>query len=170
MDVLPTVLSLTGVGLPEGVPIELDGSDLSPLLRGGQESELAGDGAIVENDGAGTIKPVRAVAAWADGPRGRRRYKYIYVHGFPEQLYDLVDDPDEWRDLSTDGAHAEVLARLRERVMEGWDPADVEQRVVASQRVRDFVKRALGAGEWTPWDYRPEFEFAKGRPVAAGRG
>lgn len=35
-----------------------------------------------------------------------------------EQLYDLLLDPNEGRDLSSDPAHAEVLTELRERLDE----------------------------------------------------
>jgi choline-sulfatase len=161
VDLYPTLLSLLGIGMPQDVDFELDGRDLTTLFTG-DESER--DGAIVENFGAGTIRPVRALAAHAAGPHGRRRYKYIHVHTLPEQLYDLDADPGEWHDLAADPAHAAVVAALRERLLANWDSADVERRVVASQHRRDFVKRALNAGQWTPWDYTPQFESAKGRP------
>jgi choline-sulfatase len=167
VDLYPTLLSLLGLEWPEDLPNELDGRDLASLL-GSDVGGVQADGAIVENYGAGTMKPVRALAAHGDGPNGRRRYKYIHVHGLPPQLYDLDADPDEWHDLSGDPAHAPVAAALRERLLAGWDGADVERRVVASQHRRDFVKRALNAGQWTSWDYRPEFEVAKGRPARSG--
>ena len=32
------------------------------------------------------------------------RYKYIYVHGHGEQLFDLQADPGEWHNLAGDPA------------------------------------------------------------------
>lgn len=61
----------------------------------------------------------------------------FWQHRGHEELYDLVNDPDEVNDLANDPGHAEVLARLRERLddhmltigdqgfrPEGGDPAD----------------------------------------------
>ncbi|CAA9231521.1 MAG: Choline-sulfatase [uncultured Chloroflexi bacterium] len=167
VDLYPTLLSLLGLDWPVDLPHEMDGHDLSPLLAvpaNGSSGRARPDGAIVENYGAGTMKPVRALAAHAEGPHGRRRYKYIYVHDLPPQLYDLDDDPGEWHNLADHPAHAPVAAVLRDRLLAGWDGAEIERRVIASQHQRDFVKRALNAGEWTSWDYRPEFDAAKGAP------
>ena len=44
------------------------------------------------------------------------RYKYILWEGFPPQLFDLRDDPDELVDLGGDPAHADVRADLHEQL------------------------------------------------------
>jgi choline-sulfatase len=157
VDLLPSLLALLGIARPPDVPLDLDGRDLAPLLRGDPGST---DGAvhgaheaIVENYGSGTLRPVRAVV--------QGRFKYVHVNDLPPQLYDLERDPHEWRNLAGREDHAEVEAALRARALDGWDPDEVERRVVASQRVRDFVKRALDAGLAHPWDYQPLFDASR---------
>ena len=40
-------------------------------------------------------------------------------------------------------------------MLKDWDPAVTERNVLASQRLRMFLKDALYEGEYTPWDYQP---------------
>src|SRR5579884_2548804 len=70
VDLYPSLLSMAGVEIPLELPLELDGHDFTPLLRG----ELVDwpNEVFVENYGAGTIKPVRALV--------KDRYKYVEVY------------------------------------------------------------------------------------------
>ena len=52
----------------------------------------------------------------------RGRWKYCYYHGYPDQLFDLDDDPDEMVDLARDAGHRAVRDELRALVLEDWDP------------------------------------------------
>lgn len=61
------------------------------------------------------------------------RYKYIHYEGYPPQLFDLAEDPEEISDLVCDPAHAAVAERLRARVFDGWNPAEVERRMREKQ-------------------------------------
>jgi choline-sulfatase len=171
VDLYPSLLSLAGVDLPADVPLELDGHDFLPHLQTGARSHASAvtsaaaggaptvadaawpDEAIVENYGSGTLRPVRAIVH--DG------WKYVHVNDLPPQLYDLRSDPDEWYNLAGRPEHADREAALRTRLFEGWDPVDVERRIVASQRVRDLVKRALDVGLDHPWDYQPLFDASR---------
>ncbi len=181
VDLYPSLLSLLGLEVPQDVPLELDGHDFTPLLRGVAPAGVAPAGmapagvalvarggpgggtppwpdeVIIENYGAGTIKPVRAIVGHVDG----RRFKYIHVHELPPQLYDLDADPGEWHNLANDPAYATVAAGLGTRLLDGWDGAEVERRIIASQRRRAFVKRALDVGHYHPWDYQPLFDASR---------
>jgi choline-sulfatase len=143
------VLDLAGIAPEGGFPHPLDGHSLLPLLRA--ERPLAWpDEAIVENLGEATISPIRALV--------RGRHKLIYTHGQPDQLHDLEADPLEWTNLAPpDGppAAAALAEGLKSRLLDGWDPARADQEVRQSQHRRAFLKEALFAGRYAPWDYQP---------------
>jgi hypothetical protein len=47
------------------------------------------------------------------------KYKYIYyAHDGREQLFDLVDDPSELRDLAAKSAYRSALLQWRQRMVE----------------------------------------------------
>jgi choline-sulfatase len=146
VDLYPTMLDLAKVPIPAGFPHHLAGRSLAPFLRGEQPADWPNE-VIVENNGEGTIKPIRALI--------KDHFKFIYTHGHPDQLHDLQDDPHEWRNLADDPAYAEIARDLRARLMDRWDPAETERRVRDSQRLRAFLKEALFEGTYAPWDYQP---------------
>jgi arylsulfatase A-like enzyme len=47
-----------------------------------------------------------------------RRYKYLHYLGFPPQLFDLNNDPDELIDLGRSPAHADIRAELQTRLFD----------------------------------------------------
>lgn len=62
------------------------------------------------------------------------RYKLIYYHGYPCQLFDLQDDPEERCDLAEDHSHAQIRDRLLERVLADWKPEQVGSEILARER------------------------------------
>ena len=117
MDVMPTVLELSG----EPVPDHVMGRSLLPILR---------DGA----DPSRHRKTVRCEYLDAiDQPDGTRatmlrdkRYKLVIYHGHGlGELYDLEDDPGEFVNLWDDPGHLEVKLRLMhqsfDKAMEALD-------------------------------------------------
>jgi arylsulfatase A-like enzyme len=61
------------------------------------------------------------------------RWKLVYYHGMPAQLFDLEDDPDESRDLAADPEHAVLRDALIARVLDGWDPDAIRQRMAEKE-------------------------------------
>ena len=59
------------------------------------------------------------------------RWKFIDYDDHPPQLFDLTDDPDELVDRAADPACASVVAELRARVRDGWDPAQIRAKMAA---------------------------------------
>lgn len=98
-DIMPTLLDLAGVDIPSAV----DGRSVASIWE----------------------DPAADWRAYAFGSFQRRhygltdnRFKYMYwVEGGIEQLFNVEEDPDETRDLSTDPAHAETLATWRGRLV-----------------------------------------------------
>ncbi len=135
IDILPTVLELAGVEVPRGV----QGRSLGALLRGertehrdvvlcqgGQEPEMF-DRVVAPN---AKPRPCRAyqqkqqalyeepwINARAKMIRGHR-WKYTWRLGGPEELYDLVEDPWELRNLAGDPRHAFTLNEWRLKLIQ----------------------------------------------------
>jgi choline-sulfatase len=81
----------------------------------------------------------------------RGRYKLIYTHGHPDQLYDMVADPNELHNIASSAD--EVLAGLRNELLSWWHPEQIRNAVLASQTRRRFIKE-LPSEMRPPWDYQ----------------
>ncbi len=135
VDLLPTLVDIAG----GSVTLPCDGESLEPALTGGPTRDLA----ISDYYGIGPCVPHRMVR--------RGRFKLIYTHDHPDQLFDLEHDPDELHNLASDPLHAETLSRLKAILLEGWDPVEIDEKVRISQAERLFLKATPGTTE--DWDF-----------------
>jgi arylsulfatase len=100
-DLLPTLASLAGLHLPR----EVDGIDLSPLLRGEEFTEREFIVSYCLSD------PTQLYMI-AD-----KRFKYAYSQaGGTEELYDLLKDPDELLNVVGDPGTDETIQTMRKRL------------------------------------------------------
>ncbi len=102
-DLMPTLLDLAGLPIPESV----DGRSLAPFLRGERpvwRDYLHGEHALLDQS-----------LQWVtDG-----KTKYCWASGAgSEELFDLVADPDETRNLAGDPAHTGCRDLWRARLVE----------------------------------------------------
>jgi arylsulfatase A-like enzyme len=97
LDVYPTVADMLGVVKRS----DLDGRSLMPLI---QDPNAKWAHTAISAIGRGTFS-VRA-ANW----------RYIRYFDGSEELYDLKNDPDEWRNVIDDPQHAKVVQRLSKQV------------------------------------------------------
>lgn len=125
-DIAPTIHAMTGLappalarfdsergGVVEDLPA-LPGRSLLALCS----PEPAGawrDAVYVESYGAYWVQRPEA---WARTVRTARHRYTLYVGDRSEQLYDLVDDPGEQRNLAHDPAHRATRQELRDRLLE----------------------------------------------------
>lgn len=117
-DIFPTLCGLTGTPLIE----DLDGIDLTAAVRGDACSALAArPGVIVENLGKG-YRMIRSP-----------RYKYIACHTYEDLAFDLIDDPDEQRNLAGRAA-GETAAELEELKSVLFDGFDFAEAIEATRR------------------------------------
>ena len=130
-DLFPTLCGLAG----SQAPPDLDGKDLTPTLHGERNPPLTErDGVIVES-----LAP-----RWEEGTEFRAirsaRLKYIAFRDCEDLAFDLVDDPDEQRNLIPDasGETAEELDRLRAKLYEGFDfDSDCDRMKARDRELRD---------------------------------
>jgi choline-sulfatase len=141
VDILPTLCELAG-GTPR-YATPLDGRSLRPQLAG----DIGSDEVIGEYLAEGAVAPLVMIK--------RGRYKFVHSPVDPDQLYDLLDDPDEVRNLAPVPQQAGRVQEFRTEVARRWDMPALHAAVVASQQRRHLVYEALRSGRYTPWDFQP---------------
>jgi choline-sulfatase len=142
VDIVPTLSGLAGIA-PAAFATPLDGHSLIPQLEG----DAGRDEVIGEYLAEGAIAPLVMIK--------RGRYKFVHSPVDPDQLYDLIDDPDELRNLGHSAEHAPLCRELRAEVARRWDIPALHAAVIASQQRRHLVYAALRTGRYTPWDFQP---------------
>jgi choline-sulfatase len=142
VDVLPTLCELAG-GKAMDYATPLDGRSLAPQLAG----HAGTDEVIGEYFAEGAIAPLIMIK--------RGRYKFVHSPVDPDQLYDLLDDPDELVNLAPAPQHAQRVRDFGAEVARRWNMEELQRAVVASQQRRHLVYEALRRGRYTPWDFQP---------------
>jgi len=136
IDLIPTFLD--ALGQPPDQQ-RLEGMSLLPLVHG--STARLKDAAFSELDYA--FYPARA--ALGLGPNSARavmvceaRWKYVFYLGFPPQLFDLVNDPDELVDQGQNAAYAAVRASLHDRLV-AWMAHRRNRATMADSSVDDLL-------------------------------
>lgn len=150
-DLAPTFCDLAGTApLPQA-----DGDSLLPLLADPAAPWLDETVSEYVSDGVPGWTGGRMVAS-----RMLRcgRWKLVYHHGHPDQLFDLETDPDEMHDLSGRAEYAALQRQMRARVLADWDPEAILARVRA--HVADQALLAQWAAKVEPdeilrWQMKP---------------
>jgi choline-sulfatase len=166
VDVAPTLMELAGCRMSE-CATALDGASLVRELAGGKgspgESSTGVDAPRNDTPGSdavfGEYLAEGAIAPLVMIKRGR--YKFVHSPADPDQLYDLVDDPDERTNLAPSAPHAAHVREFRAEVARRWDLPALHAAVLESQRRRHLVYRALRAGRYTPWDFQPSRDASR---------
>ncbi len=149
IDVLPTLIELAG-GEPEReLAGPIDGGSLMPHLRG----ESGHDEVFGEYLAESAVAPLVMIR--------RGRHKFVHAPGDPDQLYDLLADPDERVNRAGHPEHADLVAAFRAEVARRWDLPALDAAVRDSQRRRRLVDAALTTGASRPWDFQPFRDASK---------
>jgi choline-sulfatase len=156
LDLLPTLVGLAnadsnagpdaGAEQPMDVVGPLDGRSLLPHLSGHPDR----DEVALEYLAEGAVAPIVMVR--------RGRHKFIHSPADPDQLFDLVADPDEQVNLAGNRSSADLIARLQREVASRWNIQALDREVRQSQQRRIAVSRALGTGLQTAWDFTPAYD------------
>jgi choline-sulfatase len=151
LDVLPTLVEMANGGKAGDYADAIDGTSLRTCLEGGRIEE---HGAVyAEALCEGAIAPVVMIR--------RDHYKYVYSQPDPPQLFDLAADPDELNNIADQPAYRELCRHFKDEIIANWNLEEIHQQVLASQRRRKLVDRALRQGTNSPWDFQPFQEAAQ---------
>jgi choline-sulfatase len=145
VDILPTLTELASGKTQLEYAEPPEGRSLVPVLDGGDT--LSDDPVYGEMLFETTIAPVLMIRD--------KRYKYIYCEKDPELLFDLESDPDELNNLASDPDFQEIRQCFYNQVMRKWDLEPLTEQVLASQKRRKVVDKALKTGRRTSWDFQP---------------
>ena len=142
------------------------GAPALPHAQGRSFMEVARDAGASWLDETFVEHCTDSVPAWTGGrPVQQRmvrsgRWKLVYYHGEPLQLYDLHADPHERNDLSGHPDLRDVQARLLARVLEDWNPDAIAERIRERRRDKDIIDqwaRNVRPPDVFRWNLRPEF-------------
>jgi len=142
-DLVPTALDWAGV--PQENRLSLDARSLVPLITGSDEERV-----VFSEFHSDKVKAPCFMVR-------RGKYKYIYIHGFDPQLFDLEADPGEWNNLAGDPEMSDVEQKLRSLILNRFDPDAIAQAVAGSIHRREIIKKAMICTS-THWDYSPYFD------------
>lgn len=143
IDLLPTLVELATGERNPAWPDPVDGRSLVPHLQ----NEGGHDETFGEYLAEGAIAPIVMIR--------RGRYKFIHTPADPDQLFDLVADPNELVNLAGDFAQADTVAAFRAEVRARWNLDALHGEVLASQRRRRFHYAASTQGRIQAWDWQP---------------
>jgi choline-sulfatase len=142
LDITPTILDL--VGFAKSRRFTTDGTSLVSLLEGREQpdrivfSEMHSEGVYT------TCFMVR-----------KGKYKYIYIHGHDEQLFDLERDPKEWDNLANQDDYDTVREELKKCILDRFNPDQIEKQLRDSLQRRQFLKSAMEK-TGRDWKFDPE--------------
>jgi len=150
VDIFPTLVDIGGATADEHTRV-LDGESLVRIAT--HHHEFGGRRVFSEYHSLGAYAPCFMVRD--------NRYKYVYVHGYGRQLFDLAVDPGERTNLISTGERPEVERRLHHAIEERFDISAIESAVEESIARRLSMKEAMKRAHVT-WDYQPQFDPKKG--------
>ena len=124
MDIFPTILEATGVNAKDEDQ-ELKGHSLISLAQG----ETPERSILSEQHSAGAKSAVYMIR--------KGKWKYVhYVEGYPSQLFNLEEDPNELTDLGAQPDCSNQLLVMEQELRTHLDPEKVDQKAKDKQAER----------------------------------
>tara|TARA_B100001013_G_scaffold113056_1_gene64992 strand:- start:117 stop:1628 length:1512 start_codon:yes stop_codon:yes gene_type:complete len=142
VDLMPTLVDMATDGSSIGYATPLEGRSLMPHLFG----EQGHDEAIGEYFAEGTNTPIFMIR--------RGSIKAIYSDKDPLQLFDVIQDPDETKNLASSPSYATTAQSMIDEIKSRYDTAALTERVLESQRRRALLKTVM-LKQSLAWDYEP---------------
>jgi choline-sulfatase len=142
LDVGATMIDLAGAVHPNAPE-----TDAVSLMRYLDDDKLERD-VYVEYHGEGVMWPCFMLR--------QGDYKYTYIHQHETQLFNVITDPDERKNLSGLTEYAELETKMRTTLLARFSPEQVLDYLEISRKRRAIVREANKA-RGISWDYSPVF-------------
>ena len=139
VDLLPTIIEI-GSNDKE-FDEKLSGKSLIPFTNG--KGDVSNGIAISDYYHIGPCVPTRMVR--------KNDFKLIYTHGYPHLLFDLKNDPNELENLASYVSHKSILEDLLSICFNDWDPEEINNDIIRSQKRRLMIKSV--PGDPPNWDF-----------------
>ena len=136
IDLMPYILDTALDGQPHSTIDKLDGQSLYPAFASADEEgvDKLSDIAISEFAADGSTGPSRMVK--------KGDWKYMYLEGVDEMLFDTINDPNELNNRIDDSSVAGIADDLRALAMQDWDPEHWREVISHDQQRRLLVHNA----------------------------
>jgi choline-sulfatase len=150
VDLYPTILDCFDLE-PTAEELALPGRSLLPAARG--DEALPDDRPIyAEYFAAGSVTGMYMLR--------RGDFKLCYYAYYPNQLFDLKEDPEETRDLAGDPAYADVVDALERELRRVVDPerTALQARLAQLDKTDQYggFRQVIKRGELFPYSPVPE--------------
>ena len=160
IDLAPTFLDALGADW-RAQTHRLEGRSLLPFLHGETSAQWR---RYAVSEGDYSLLP--AAAKLGVEPRDARlimiadkRWKYVHAIGFRPMLYDLATDPNEFRDLGADPAHAGERVRLA-AALHHWSLRQSQRTTLSEAGMLaargEAPRHGILIGVWDESDVPPE--------------
>lgn len=145
IDLLPTFLDLATVE----ERLSYDGTSLLPLMQDETPEHRI---TFSEYHSQGAHTPCFMIR---DG-----NYKYVLIHNYEAQLFDLAADPDEWVNLAGNPDYADIEAALKQAILKQFNPEQIDASIQTNLAQRKLIHEAMQCNQ-TTWDHEPRFDPKK---------
>lgn len=115
IDIFPTLCEAAQIDIPE----KCEGESIMPLLKG--------DG-VLERESIFSESVIINMPEHAGCMIRTDKWKYCRYLDKGEELYNMLDDPDEWNNLAGDNRYHDLKECLRKKVEEFWKPEEQIER------------------------------------------
>ncbi len=147
LDLGPTILDMAGISEKKRVP--MDGKSLIPLLDNSDTSERV---VYSEMHNEGVLETCFMIR--------KGKYKYIYINNNKPQLFDIENDPGEWKNLSGNPKYKDIEDDLQTCILNKFNPEKIEKEVRKDLQKRKVIKEAMKL-TGKKWDYYPYFNASE---------
>jgi choline-sulfatase len=144
IDLLPTFCEIAG----EDASLPHDGESLMGLLENEPEDRIV----FAQAHEAVGVPCLMA---------RQGEYKYTYIHGSEDQLFDIQTDPGEWTNLIGNDDQNAIAAGLRGKILERFDPDRMASENLESLYRRAYIHKGM-TENGTYWDHFPDFNARRG--------
>lgn len=128
IDIAPTLLDM--VGLP--TPDSMEGRSFLPMLKG---EKLPSDWRT------------QTLYSYSSGPRHygirNNRYTYVHVPGFPPELYDRENDPQQMKNQGTNPEYAPIMAKLEAALQQELKSVGMSENMLPKAPKLNNTKKAV---------------------------